>query len=301
MPYGLNFALLCVFVALIPNRLLRRRLRVAKWPWMMQPTTQQVHDDLASLFSRTLNFNNNNELKETIPRLDTSPSSPPQHASVSYSISQHYNHSAHTAAQQSPPTTTTTPPKEDWDTSSEAVALRTYGIDDSVLTPSQLQLFCVADEAQKLRLMELWSICPPARTDDIPVMAWSSSTLENEELLARLRFHDQQQQHRQHHLLHHVMSLDGTPVQTADGTWSPSAPADTTTSSEPYMLSGYEELMRRERERDAYSHLGYTPATDPIYRGPDFARHQQHLHMAMQYGAADHFRAAPEVDAMDVM
>ncbi|PHH73140.1 hypothetical protein CDD80_4024 [Ophiocordyceps camponoti-rufipedis] len=249
----------------------------------MQSTTHQVHDDLASLFSRTLTFNNAPEPKETTPRLEP----------ASYSVSQHYHHSAHAAENKS----------------TEAVVLDKHGIDAAVLTPSQMQLFRVADEAQKLRLMELWSIFPPARGQDLPVSAWTSSSLEHEERLARLRFEDQfehQESRRQQQppLVHHAMSLDGTPVQTADGTWSSSStststgPADATASSEPYLLSSFEEHMSRVRERDAFSFLGYTPATDPIYRGPDFARHQQHLHMAMQYGAAEHFR---EADAMDVM
>ncbi|RDA94403.1 hypothetical protein CP533_2269 [Ophiocordyceps camponoti-saundersi (nom. inval.)] len=259
-------------------------------------------NELASLLSRTLTFNNNNPdhpQPETIPRL-TDPSSPSPYPSsspqrvVPYSVSQHYNHSAHHHQQV--------------ENDNTAAVLGSYGIDATVLTPSQIRLFGVADDAQKLRLMELWSICPPARPLDIPAQAWSSNTVEHEELLARLRsdgshqqlhhHHQQQQQQQQDNFVNSVMSLDGTPVQTADGTWSPSSSfhASASASTEPYMLSGYEELMRRQRERDAY-----TPATDPIYRGPDLARHQQHLHMAMQYGAAEHFRTAPEADAMDVM
>ncbi|RCI14759.1 hypothetical protein L249_6910 [Ophiocordyceps polyrhachis-furcata BCC 54312] len=237
-------------------------------------------NELASLLSRTLTFNNNSpDQQQQLASSSSSPSSssshfPSQRVVPSFSVSQHYNHSAHHHQQQQQQQ------QQQAEDNKTTLVLGSFGIDANVLTPSQLRLFGVADDAQKLRLMELWTICPPARPHDIPALAWSSNTVEQEELLAHLRSDGSQQQQQQHH--HHqdnfansVMSLDGTP---------------------PYMLSGYEELMRRERQRDAY-----TPATDPIYRGPDLTRHQQHMHMAMQYGAAEHFRIAPETDAMDVM
>lgn len=76
--------------------------------------------------------------------------------------------------------------------------------------------------------------------------------MDQEEHLAQLRYEKQQQ-------LNNVMSLDGTTVQNSNSTWVHQASQE----SEPYMLSGYEEIMRREREReesvsgprDAYSHL----------------------------------------------
>lgn len=274
----------------------------------MQPNAQQVHDDLASLFSRSLTFNPEHcaSAPKEAPRQEpsTSPSPPPQ--PMVYSISQHYHHSAHAVkppAQQAeapapqrpssePPQSNMTPPE---------TVLRHYGIDAVTLTLSQLQLFRIADEPQKLRLIELWSICPPNRGEDIPALAWSSATLEQEEHLACMRFERQQQSQ--------VMSLDGTHVQTADGRWC-------NPDSEPYVVSGYQELMRRENERNAagnrstdiYSHFGtsvggpsYTPATDPVYLGLDVTRQQQHMDMATQYGTFEHLRSAAEFDAMDVM
>jgi hypothetical protein len=98
------------------------------------------------------------------------------------------------------------------------------------------------------------------------------------------------------------MSLDGTQVQSNDGRWVNQQEPET----EPYMASGYEELMRREREREARdsqprSTYGlYSHATDPVYMGPDYAREQKLLEMASQYGACQGFRA-PEMDTMDVM
>ncbi|KAK5990724.1 hypothetical protein PT974_08993 [Cladobotryum mycophilum] len=258
----------------------------------------QVHDDLAALFSRNLTFNP--ELRPEVPKqLPQEEIIPEQHFNqpVVYSISQHYNHStpisrpAHNELQRP-----SSEPSHGETTSSE-VLLRIHGIDPATLTPSQLQLFRIADTPQRRRLVELWSICPPNSGGDIPALAWSSTTVEQEEQLAQLRYERQQQ--------NQVMSLDGTPVQTAGSLWTHHA-----SESEPYMLSGYEELMRRDRERqamesrsrDAYSHFGtsvggpsYTRATDPVYMGSEFS--QQQMHMAQQYGA---FEQSREVDVMDM-
>jgi hypothetical protein len=185
--------------------------------------------------------------------------------------------------------------------------LRIHGVDPFTLTPSQLQLFRIADQAQKRRLVELWSICPPNNGGDIPSLAWSSTTVEQEEHLARLR-HERLQQTE-------TLSLDGTTIQSNDGSWHQQA----THESEPYMMSGYEELMRRERERErerqsmesqrsdaSYGHYNttsvesnYSPATDPVYQGPDYIRQQQMMNMASQYGAFQEHRGVSET--MDVM
>ncbi|OAQ90818.1 hypothetical protein VFPFJ_04977 [Purpureocillium lilacinum] len=285
----------------------------------MQPNAQQVHDDLASLFSRNLTFNP--ELRAAAakdsPRQEPAP--PAQSPPIVYSISQHYHHSAHVARpvaaepaaeqvteqQGASPAQAERPssePPQGTAPSSETI-LRNFGIDATTLTPAQVQLFRIADEAQKLRLIELWSICPPSRGESIHSLAWNSTTLEQEEHFARLR-HEQQQQDQ-------AMSLDGTPVQTGDGRWTHEA-----RDTEPYMVSGYEELMRRETERNVadtmprsvYSHFGttvggpsYTPATDPVYLGPDYVRQQQQMDMATQYGAFEQSRVAGDMDAMDVM
>lgn len=279
----------------------------------MQPNTQQAHDDLASLFSRNLTFNPElraSAPKET-PRQEPTPAPVVTSQPIVYSISQHYHHSAHTvkpvgqhedASVQEQPQRSSSEPLQS-EVSPETI-LRNYGIDATTLTPSQLQLFRIADEPQKLRLIELWSICPPNGGEEIPSLAWSSTTMEREEHLAQMRYERLQ--------LNSVMSLDGTNVQTGDGRWTQQNASD----SEPYMTSGYEELMRRENERhamenrsrDVYSHFGtavggpsYSPATDPVYMGLGLVRQQQQMDMATQYGAFEHFRGGAEVDAMDVM
>jgi hypothetical protein len=276
----------------------------------MHPNGQQVQDDLVSLFSRNLTFNP--ELHASSPK-ETPRQEAPASQPIVYSISQHYHHSAHTvrpaplqepgvAEHNQPQRPSSEPPQSELPPMERI--LRKYGIDPALLTPSQVQLFRIADEPQMLRLIELWSIYPPNRAEDIPALAWSSTSLEQEEHLARMRYEKQQNP---------TMSLDGTPVQADDGKWSQSA----ATESEPYMLSGYEELMRREYEcqsvdtkaRDVYNHYGsalgsnrYSRSTDPVYKGPDYTQQQQHLEMASQYGAFEQFRGGSmQVDAMDVM
>ncbi|KAG6007167.1 hypothetical protein E4U21_006270 [Claviceps maximensis] len=269
----------------------------------MQYNFQQVQDDLAHLFSRNMTFSPNAHVSRSkeiykqeptlhLPASDCQP--------IIYSVSQHYNHSAHIArssAQQSqeqvqtqsqrrssePPQTELSPVED---------ILRNHGLDPAILTPSQLQLFRVADDAQKLRLLELWSIFPPHKAEEIPALAWSSTSVDQEEQMARLRYERHQ---------NITMSLDGTSVQAAGGQWTQQ---NEVPHSEPYMSSGYEELMRREHERQSNEHKSrdvYTPfgsavggchsskATDPVYRGcfPTGQQQQQRqLEMSSHYGAA---------------
>ncbi|WXC54668.1 hypothetical protein SNK03_000659 [Fusarium graminearum] len=248
-------------------------------------------DELAALLARNLTFN-------SVPEPAPVPQEQPKadYAEPIVYTSVHYTHSAHitqAAQHQEIPRRSSEPPQTQAP-SVEAILLH-HGVNPATLTPSQLQLFKVAEPPQQERLIELWNICPPGNGGDIPALAWSSTTVENEEQLARIRYDRLSQQHQ-------VMSLDGTQVQTNDGRWVSQQEPE----MEPYMASGYEELMRREQEREARdsqprSTYGlYSHATDPVYMGPDYAREQQLLAMASQYGACHGFRA-PEMDTMDVM
>lgn len=284
----------------------------------IQPN-MQVQEELASLFTRNLT-------------LDPSQQPPPEEPKIVY-ISQHYNHSAHLVKQQQeqqqqaqelaeaqaqsqsqiqlqaqqPQRPASEPPQSE-NPDLEAI-LRTYGVDTSALSPSQIQLFKAADDGQKMRLIQLWSICPPTNSIDNPTLAWSSTTLEQEETLAKIRMERKVQEHE----TPTVMSLDGTmltPIQAGDGRWMQSQ-----NYMEPYMASGYEEMARREyeasarrsqdydvsmepRSKDVYTHFGtsvggptYSPATDPVYKttntGLDW---QRQAAMENQYGAYHQWR-----------
>lgn len=263
----------------------------------LQPNMQQGFDELAALLSRNLTFSPGYEA--SVPRQEpadhtnsVATASSAQH--MSYSVSQHYNHSAH-AVNPSTEDNIGRPSSEpsQSDVMSAERILRIHGVDPTNLTPAQLQLFKVADAPQQRRLVELWSIYPPSQAAEIPSLAWSSTTLESEEQLARLRYERSQ--------LQHAVSLDGTVVQTSNGQWHHQA----TPEPEPYMSSGYEELMRREREREARNSSqqnlhSYHRAIDPVFMGPNHVREQQQMDMASQYGAFQQFRGHSH-EAVDVM
>ncbi|KAJ2969539.1 hypothetical protein NUW58_g9966 [Xylaria curta] len=154
---------------------------------------------------------------------------------------------------------------------------------------------------QQSRLIELWQIYPPSNPQQTnPAVAWTNTTVEQEELLAQLRHEQKIAEAEAEARRNSLMSMDGTPltpVQTTDGHWV------TTAYVEPYMMSGYEMLARREYEESAkrqlqeetshpkevYSHFGsavgggnYRLATDPAYANDWFYRQQA---MENQYGA----------------
>lgn len=244
-----------------------------------------MHDsDLATLFSRNLSLHHN-------PYQAPKPVEEP----ITYSITQHYHHSAHIAAQSS---RSSSQPSETEVQNVESV-LANHGVDVSTLFPSQIELFKTAETEQQLRLIELWRISPPnygghALAQDLGT--WPSTNFEQEEAMAKLRYERQQllEKHQQAQT-NDAMETSGslTSIQGGDGRWSG--------YSEPYMESGYEALARREYElsaqapsKDVYNHFGssmggrsYAPATDPVYKSigdihkyPDTAEAMEN-----QYGA----------------
>ncbi|KAI0880313.1 uncharacterized protein GGS22DRAFT_175324 [Annulohypoxylon maeteangense] len=253
----------------------------------------QTSDELAAMFSRNLTLHPQPVQAQETPR--------PQQLEpeITYSISQHYHHSAHLVHQDEPPVEHQRPssePPQTQEPSAESI-LNKHGINHTGLSASQLELFKTAEDSQKLRLIQLWQICPPSNAQDNPAAAWSNTTVEQEEFLAQLRYERRVAEEEQKNS---IMSMDGTPltpVQTGDGRWV------AMTDVEPYMMSGYEALARREYEesarqqyqeamtipKDVYSHFGtavggptYRPATDPVYDS-DWMRQQQA--MENQYGA----------------
>ena len=250
------------------------------------------NDELAAMFSRNLTLN---------PQPIEQPKQPePEPNPITYSITQHYHHSSHVAREAnetaSEPQRRSSEPAQTQEPSAELI-LNLHGIDYSTLSSSQMELFKTADDPQKLRLIELWHICPPANRQENLAVALTSTTIEQEEFLAQMRYHRQWGENEQSQNTH--MSLDGTPltpVQTGDGRWT------TTADAEPYMESGYELLARREYEESAkrqhdeamfvpknvYFPFGtavggrnYCQATDPAY-AHDWASRQQA--MEDQYG-----------------
>ena len=282
----------------------------------------QMHEDLATLFSRNLSLHN--------PRVDTSVSSPiyqttQPEQTITYSITQHYHHSAHLASQK-PSRPVSSPPPTDQETME--IILGRHGVDVTTLFPSQIELFKGAEPTQQMRLVELWRISPPnygghALAQDLGT--WPSTSYVQEEAMAKMRLarqshntqfaeaHIIEDQQRHLDVIEDMMS-DGeqsnaplTPIQGGDGRWSAS-----TYHPEPYMVSGYESLAAREYEfsargpsKDIYSHFGtavggpYNHSIDPVYKSfagihqyPDAgegwakrSQEQQQQAMENQYGA----------------
>ncbi len=241
----------------------------------------QVHEDLAALFSKNLTL-------DSAPIPSREPEEQP--SKLGYSISQHYHHSAHVVRQDPDPAQpplqrpASEPPQLEYPTADAILA--SHGIDHSVLSSSQLELFKTADDFQKVRLIQLWQISPPTNSIDNPALAWSSTTLEQEEMLAQKRFEEKEL--REQAASSAAMSLDGTPVpvpfQAGDGRWLPQS------YMEPYMVSGYEELARRDYPQSSLGPRPYRPATDPVFKttnngGDPHQHHQQAMEMENSYGA----------------
>ncbi|KAJ2892938.1 hypothetical protein MKZ38_009196 [Zalerion maritima] len=261
----------------------------------------QVPDDLAALFSRNLTLR---------PQPPPDPKLEPQ---IAYPISQHYHHSSHLVKkeednndrqqeqqqQQQQQRPSSLPPLESGPTAEQV--LTAHGVDPTVLSYAQMQLFKTADDTQKLRLLELWRICPPAPNNhhENPAIAWNTTTVEQEEQLAKMRYERQQQDELarkqqsefeaqrndwRNAQANESMSLDGTlvPIQGGDGRWITLSNSQAEDTPEPYMVSGYEQMAQRKyeassRPKDVYGHFGtaiggpnnardYNPSTDPVYR-----------------------------------
>lgn len=264
--------------------------------------SMQANEELAALFSRNLTFQPQPQPQPQQPVVESKPE-PAEEQPIIYSITQHYTHSAHITREPEPepivePQRPSSEPPQTQQPSAELI-LHNYGIDHRSLSASQMELFKTAEDAQKLRLIELWRICPPSNQQENPSVALSSTTVEQEEMLAQMRYERKLTEDS-------VMSLDGTPltpVQTEDGAWISMSSAS---EMEPYMTSGYEALARREYEESAkrayeesmmgpkevYHHYGtagsgqssYRPATDPVYNNNNAWASRQEA-MENQYGA----------------
>ena len=282
-----------------------------------QPT-MQANDELAALFFRNLTFNPGPQQQPAWKPADNEPKqlphesgiTSPDHSSnpITYSISQHYTHSAHLTQQiaqpqdqqpggQEPQRRSSEPPQSE---TVEMILLH-HGISHTQLSPSQLQLFRISDNSARERLIDIWSAAPPSTTQDNPSLAWSTTTLEQEEFWARQRY--EQRQQTEAPVQDTSMSLDGTQVQAQDSRW---LSAYQSAGAEPYMMSGYEELMRRENQRQAeeqsktsFSPYGsavgaqrYSQATDPVYKntGAGWNTEQQQAEMENQSGSFQQHR-----------
>lgn len=217
-------------------------------------------DELAQMFAAHMSLSQGIPLQTPQPQQQVYQEEPVQQSQeqehapkqIVYA-STHYTHSHHVA-----PARSASEPagKTHIDSSDLAAILLRNSIDPALLFPSQIDLFQNADDDQRLRLLELWRISPPAGRQGQPAGAgyelskqlydWPPTSLAQEESMAKLRYERQQQE-----------SNNASPI---------------TTSAEPYMASGYEMMAAREYEKSVQAAENswtnastYNQATDPVY------------------------------------
>lgn len=215
-----------------------------------------MQDELANLISQNLNLNNTVHYQQP-PELPPTPQ-PEAPSQITY-ISQHYHHSAH----QVPPVPS--------DEELLQYQLGEHGIDSKALLPTQIQLYRGASLAQKLRLIELWSIVPSTRDNQTLVKDlknWQQTSMEQEELAAKARHARRaaESQHLCHEHRHHA---------------------------EPYMSQGYSQpgsndidALNLETTRASEYHR----ALDPVYHSREWWRHESdplHQHLGPPDGRQD--------------
>lgn len=182
-------------------------------------------------------------------------------------ISQHYHHPTYVV-----PKPVSAPSLD----STVAFVLRNHGVDASTLSSAQLTLFEQGTTPQKMRLVELWRVCPPeVGGHAIGMDVYPQTSYEKEEELCRLRYETRIMAEAHVPASQSSQSMDGgddmmsdsevsnapvTPVLGQDGRW------DQTNHVEPYMMSGYEALAAREYENSMQSGSGYVGSTDPVYK-----------------------------------
>lgn len=196
---------------------------------------------------------------------------------INYSISQHYHHSAHIAQAinvDKPPTSHLTGfPQRGL---SIYQTLAQHNISPSSLLRSQLTLFEQADDDQRSRLIQLWTISPPnyAANQGQELMERPGGhqirTLEEEEHLAWLRYQINvyRERHQDENELGSVTHGNRNLLEGEDHY-----------SAETYITSGYELLAQRDYELQWKRFVGanvspsvglifgdqYNHATDPVY------------------------------------
>lgn len=245
------------------------------------------------MFSRNMGLSDTSAVETRLGPVSTAPE-PSDHMSCestppTYSISQHYHHSAHLAAKPTPADISQTQNVgSSFHPSNDAIAiLAQNSIDPSSLLPTQLALFKQAASDQRTRLMELWRISPPDYTaygaqelsDELG--GWCHTTLEQEEEMAKLRL----QRNETREPVTHTDMDSMTCEHTLDLNSLNQRDCQTV---EPYMTSGYEMLAQKEYNPQAQAGLytndtypaselviggHYQHSTNPVFRGREWWRH----------------------------
>ncbi|KAJ0420709.1 hypothetical protein BJY00DRAFT_301439 [Aspergillus carlsbadensis] len=114
----------------------------------------KAQDDLVALFNTHMNM----EPSLMSEKKEVQISAPP----ITYSITQHYHHSAHVAQRTEPLGIMQGNSTAETNELANRVfeTLRQHNVDPSSLSPDQLELFANAMSEQQSRLVQMWQICP---------------------------------------------------------------------------------------------------------------------------------------------
>lgn len=237
--------------------------------------------DLSEMFRRSLNISSTVSSSQSLaqPTLVRRQQDHVQEesTSINYSVSQHYTHSAHIA--QAINTEQTSVGKF---VGSRPSGLSMYqiltqnNIAPSSLVQSQLTLFEQADDDQRARLIQLWSLSSPQRTiaNGPPLVSRTNEY--------RREAPDQAQEliwlQQQREAFRRSFQSGGDPRCDGDyGSWSEGSNLE---DAETYITSGYEQLAERDYQEQSQGTIPtllsasaglifdsrYSHAADPIYR-----------------------------------
>lgn len=224
----------------------------------------KMQEELATLMTQHLNLDNTVNYHSQ-PELPPTPPQPDAQPQMTY-ITQHYHHSAHQAAPTSP---------TEKSTANEELAR--HGIDASTLFPSQLNLYKQAQPDQQLRLIQLWSIAPPAYGNQMlakDLVTWPQTSMQQEEEAAQSRY---------------------TRIQIESGNHS----AEQRQNAEPYMIHGYNTSAgisgAAAKAADTARTLEYNRALDPAYQSREWWMHESQP-IEHQYGIVQQMRQFADQD-----
>jgi len=277
-------------------------------------------EELIGLFARNMTFSN-----PTPPPEEPQPlvSSPLQNGSpvIVVFASQHYTPNRHitpirfhTPPEPSSPSQQQQPQQENLSDEQVIDLLEQNNIDPNQLFPSQVDLFRKADADQRLRLLELWRIAPlnlEVHNIQQENETWLETNLHREELLAKMRYEKLMLLRNRTGTpeLRNVQEEIGWGTETTEPKERPATAPEHKAQmiqqhqAEPYMLSGYEMLVKRDYERQAAKQQEQTPlrettkynqATDPVFQHSSGLWQKtvqsQQLDMENQYGTFEHMR-----------
>jgi hypothetical protein len=263
-------------------------------------------DELAQLFSAHMRLSQNShhapQMSQAAPQEQLAQQQEPAPQPIIYA-SQHYTHSYHVAPTRQGDQETE---KTHVELSELHAVLLRNSIDPSLLFPSQIDLFQNADNDQRLRLLELWRISPPSGSTARQLYDWPPTSLAQEEAMAKLRYERMAEERaQQDEIQKHQQQLDQSMDQSTHAavqTVGDVLVGSPDNAAEPYIVSGYDMLARREYEESAKpagnqlrESTSYNQATDPVYihtgqTGLWEKNVGSMLDMENQYGAFAHAR-----------